>query len=805
MKTPISWLKDFVDLDVDVKTYIHKMTMSGSKVETVEELGSEISKVVIGKIVEIGKHPDADKLLVTQIDVGEGIIQIVTGAQNVFAGAIVPVALSGSTLPHGITIKKGKLRGVESNGMLCSIAELNLTLDDCPNATEDGIYILPEVTEDGVVLKPGMDAKEALRLNEVVMEFEITPNRPDCLSIYGIAGETAVTLGVQRKQMCPVVKEIGTGIAKDFISVNINDPDLCARYIARVVTDVKIAPSPKWMRDRLKAAGVRAISNIVDITNYVMLELGQPLHAFDMRDLQGSQIIVRRAADGEKMFTLDDQERELDSSMLVIADGKRPVAVAGVMGGQNSEIRNDTTTVLFESASFVGSSVRTTSKRLGLRTESSSRFEKGLDTENAFTAIQRACELVELLGCGKVVPGLVDEYPCKPEAVSVAFRPEKINAILGTHIPVEQMIKYLTDLGFVLNEAKTAFLVPSFRMDVKREEDLAEEVARLFDYNNIRPTLLDGKQAMMGKKSFKQQIEDVIVNTLNGCGLSEIYTYSFGSPKAFDMLNTPKDSNLRNVVVISNPLGEDYSIMRTTTIGDMLAVLARNFNRRMDSAALFEMSKVYIPREGEPLPEEKPVLTIGMYGKYDFFDIKGVVEELFDKLGITGDFDPVADCPTFHPGRTATIKIAGAEIGVAEIGVVGEINPEVAENYSAANRNYIAVIDVLPLVHNARKIPTFKQLPKYPAMTRDLAVLIKEDVLIKEIQAMIKQRAGKILESISLFDVYKGNQVPEGMKSVAYSLVFRASDRTLTDEEVGKAMKKITEGLNFQFGAELRL
>ncbi|MEI6131708.1 MAG: phenylalanine--tRNA ligase subunit beta [Bacillota bacterium] len=801
MKTPISWLKDFVDIDVDLKTFVHKMTMSGSKVETIEVMGAEITNVVIGKIVEITQHPDADKLQVTQVDVGEEeIIQIVTGAQNVFAGAIVPVALSGSTLPRGVNIKKGKLRGVESNGMLCSIAELNLTLDDCPGASEDGIYILPEVTEDGIKLEPGMDAKEALKLNETVIEFEITPNRPDCLSVYGIAGEAAVTLGAARRNINPVVQGKGTGYTKDFVSVNIEATDLCTRYIARVVTDVTIAPSPKWMRDRLKAAGVRAINNIVDITNYVMLELGQPLHAFDIREVHGKQINVRRANANERFATLDEIERTLDNEMLVIADGERPVALAGIMGGQNSEIKPDTTTVLFESANFLGSGVRATSKRLGLRTESSSRFEKGLDPENALTAINRACELVERLGCGKVAPDLVDNYASKPSECRVKFRPDAINALLGTEISSHQMQLFLSALGFTLSSDGSEYLVPSHRADVSREADLAEEIARLYDYNNIRPTLLDGKQATMGKKTFKQRLEDEIVDTLNACGLSEIYTYSFGSPKAFDLLKTPLDSLLRNAVVISNPLGEDYSLMRTTTIGDMLTVLARNFNQRTEGVRLFELSKVYLPREGELLPEEKPVLTLGMYGNCDFFDIKGVVEALLTKLGIKAEYSPVTDCETFHPGRTAEIKI-----GDTVVGVVGEIHPEVSENYSAAKRNYVAVIDVLPLVENAKRMPVFKQLPKYPAMTRDLAVLIDDAILIKEIQTIIDQRGGKTLESATLFDVYKGNQVPEGKKSVAYALVFRATDRTLTDEEVSKTMKKITDGLNFQFGAELRL
>jgi len=795
MKVPISWLKDYVDINVSAKDYGNALTISGSKVEGFEVQGEEITKVVVGKIVSIEKHPDADKLQVTKVDIGNEEIQIVTGAQNISLGDFIPVALVGATLPEDKKISKGKLRGVESMGMMCSIHELNLSKEDYPDAAEDGIFIL----EQGLPL--GKDIKEVLGIGETTVEFEITSNRPDCLSIIGIARESAVTLGTEFKKLQIKVREEADE-AEKYASVEIKDPDLCPRYAARIVKDVKIAQSPKWLRDRLKAAGVRPINNIVDITNYVMLEMGQPMHAFDLENLQGSKIIVRRAVDGEVMHTLDDQERKLDSSMLVISDANRPVAVAGVMGGANSEVTENTKTILFESANFNGISVRLTAKKLGLRTEASGRFEKGLDVENVKNAVDRAVQLVEELGAGTVCKGVIDCYAKKPEDKILKLNPEKINAFLGTSIDKQFMIKLLKDLEFVVDESNMTVKVPTFRPDVEREADIAEEIARFYDYNNITPTLLSGKEATQGKKTFKQKVEDIIKDTMISCGLSEIYTYSFTSPKVWDKINLPKDSELRKAVVISNPLGEDYSVMRTTTLPGLLEVISTNYNRRIEEAGLFELSCIYLP-ESIPvveLPVEKPVLTIGKYGNVDFYDLKGIIEELLSRLGITKfEFEPYKESPSFHPGRTAKLKVDGKEAGI-----LGEIHPEVADNFEAPERTYVAMIDIECLVKATKLTASHKPLPKFPAVTRDIAMLVKDEILVKQIEDIIKQRSGKILENIKLFDVYKGKQVPEGMKSVAYSIMFRAEDRTLTDEDVQKTMVKILDGLKNNLGAQLR-
>lgn len=795
MKAPISWLKDYVDIDVEVKEFADKMTMSGSKVEGLEVQGEEISKVVVGKILSIEKHPDADKLQVCKVDVGNEVIQVVTGADNIKEQDIIPVALTGATLAGGIKISKGKLRGVVSEGMMCSIGELGFTKEDYPDAPEDGIYIINES------YPLGTDIKEVLGLNDTVVEFEITSNRPDCLSIVGLAREAAVTLGKEFKKPDVKLEEKGDEADK-YAKVEIKDADLCPRYVARIVKDVKIEPSPKWMRDRLKAAGVRPINNIVDITNYVMLEYGQPMHAFDLTYLEGQKIIVRRAEDGEEITTLDDIDRKLDSSMLVIADEKRAVAVAGVMGAENSEIREDTRTILFESANFKGSSVRTTAKKLGLRTEASARFEKGLDAQNALLAIDRAAQLVEELNAGVVCKGVIDCYEKKQQERALKFNPENINKLLGTNIPTKEMIKIFKSLEFEVNESDLTVKVPSFRQDVEREADLAEEVARFYGYNNIEPTLLSGKSSTLGKKTFKQKVEDIIINTMVSCGLFETYTYSFTSPKVFDKIKLPKESELRNTVVIQNPLGEDFSIMRTTTIPEMLQVISTNYNRRVEEAAFFEKSFVYIPK-GQPieeLPTEKPVLTLGMYGDVDFYSLKGVIEELFSVLGIAKyDFVPEKENVTFHPGRTAIVKINGEYVGT-----IGEIHPDVADEFECPQRTYIGVIEIDKLVENASLKSEYKPLPKYPAVTRDIAMVVKDEVLVKEIEDILKQRGGKILEDIKLFDVYKGKQVPEGMKSVAYSLTFRAADKTLTDEDVNKTMKKILDGLKKNIDAELR-
>ncbi|HOM03636.1 MAG TPA: phenylalanine--tRNA ligase subunit beta [Acetivibrio sp.] len=795
MKAPIDWLRDYVDINVSAKEFADAMTMSGSKVEGIEVQGEEITKVVVGKILSVEKHPDADKLQVTKVDVGSEVIQIVTGAQNISVGDYIPVALVGSTLPGDKKISKGKLRGIESYGMMCSIEELGLTRDDCPDAPEDGIYILPKEEE------LGKDIKEVLGLNQEIVEFEITSNRQDCLSIIGLAREAAVTLKTEFKKPGINLKEEGDDVAQ-YISVEVKDTELCPRFAARVVKDVKIGPSPKWMRDRLKAAGVRPINNIVDITNYVMLEYGQPMHAYDINDIKGNKIIVRRAFDGETIRTLDDQDREIDPSMLVIADEERAVGVAGVMGGANSEIKDDTKTIVFEAANFNGTSVRLTAKKLGMRTEASGRFEKGLDPENVEAAINRAVQLVEELGIGTVCKGMIDCYPKKKEQRTINLRVDKINSFLGTNIPKEEMAGILKALEFEVDENNMTVKVPSFRDDVEREADIAEEIARFYGYNNIEATLLSGKAATLGRKTYKQIIEDLIKETMIACGLSEAYTFSFTSPKVFDKLNLPADSELRKAIVISNPLGEDYSIMRTTTIPDMLGVISTNYNRRIEEARLFEMSRVYIPQSLpiNELPQEKAVLTLGMYGELDFYDMKGVAEELFERLGIENyEILPEKNNVVFHPGRTAVINIDGEYAGI-----IGEIHPEVAEKFECPERTYIGVIEIETLVNKASMDCEYKGLPKYPAVTRDIAMLVKDEVLVKEIEDIIKQRAGKILESVKLFDVYKGKQVPEGMKSVAYSITFRASDRTLTDEEVGKAMTKILDGLKRNLGAELR-
>jgi phenylalanyl-tRNA synthetase beta chain len=795
MKAPLKWLKDYVDIDVSPKELSDAMTLSGSKVEGIEVQGEDISKVVVGKIISIEKHPDADKLQVTKVDIGSEVIQVVTGAQNIKLDDYIPVALVGATLPGDKKISKGKLRGVESNGMMCSIEELDLSKEDYPDAPEDGIYILEPGTE------LGKDIKEVMGINETTIDFEITSNRPDCLSIIGLAREAAVTLKKEFKK--PQVKVLEQGDeAKNYVSVEIKDADLCPRYAARVVKDVKIGPSPKWMKERLRAAGVRPINNIVDITNYVMLECGQPMHAFDLKDVQGNKIIVRRALEGETLKTLDDQDRNLDSSMLVIADENRAIAVAGVMGGANSEISGDAKAVIFESANFNGTSVRLTAKKLGLRTEASGRFEKGLDVENVVPALERAVQLVEELGAGTVCKGIVDCYAKKQEQVTISLRPDKINTFLGTDISKKEMVDILKALEFEVDENTDIVKVPSFRSDVEAEADLAEEIVRFYGYNNIEATLLSGKAATLGKKTYKQSIEDLIKDTMVSCGLYEAFTYSFTSPKDFDKLNLPQDSNLRNAVVISNPLGEDYSIMRTTTIADMLKVISTNYNRRIDEARLFEMSFVYLP-ESLPikeLPKEKPILTLGMYGKTDFYELKGNVEELLSRLGIKKyEFVPVKDNPSFHPGRTASLIIKGEYAGI-----IGEVHPAVSEKFECPERTYLGMIEVESLVKNSSMESQYNPLPKFPAVSRDIAMLVKDEIMVKQIEDIIKQRAGKILEDIKLFDVYKGKQVPEGMKSVAYSITFRASDRTLTDEEVGKAMTKILDGLKNNIEAQLR-
>ena len=780
-----------MDIDVTPKEYSDAMTMSGSKVEGYESMGDSIQNVVTGKVLTCEDHPDSDHLHVTTVDAGTGeILQIVCGAPNCKAGIIVPVALVGAELPGG-KIKKGKIRGVESSGMLCSHDELGITEDMLGYEPEYGILVLPEDTPIG------KDIRDIFGMNETVVEFEITSNRPDCFSIIGLARETAATFG--KKFTIPSVKfnENNENIA-DTISVEVQDKDKCKRYCARMVKNVKIAPSPSWMQQRLTACGVRPINNIVDITNYVLLEYGQPMHAFDLRDLEDNKIIVRRAEDGEVIKTLDEQDRKLTSNDLVIADGKRAVAIAGVMGGFNSEVKDDTATVVFESATFDAASVRLTAQRVGLRTESSSRYEKGLDYNNTVPAVERACQLVEELGCGEVVGGMIDVMGNVKDMETLPFRPEKINAFLGTDIPTEDMIKIFNALEIAVDTEKMTVTPPSFRPDLEGEADIAEEVARFYGYDKIPTTLLSG-EATCGMKNDRQKAQDAIGESLNAQGMYEIYTYTFVSPSIFDKLNIPTDSDLRNVVKITNPLGEDTSVMRTTTIASMLEILARNYNYRNGAAKLYEIGKVFIPT-GEELPNEPYKITMGMYGnKVDFYDTKGICESLFADLKVNKvKYEAVTDNPTFHPGRCAKITAGGKTLGI-----IGEIHPAVTRKFGIETPVYIGELDFESVFLNIDSNIKFTELPKFPAVTRDIAVLVDKTTPVADIEEIIV-RASKNLESVSLFDVYECDKIPSDKKSVAYNIVYRAADRSLTGEEVQKSFDKAVRSLEHQLGAQLR-
>ncbi len=794
MNLPMSWLNDYMDIDVTPKEYSDKMTMSGSKVEGYEDMGAEVENVVAGKVLTCVDHPDSDHLRVCTVDAGTGeILQIVCGAPNVKAGIIVPTALIGAKLPGGVKIKKTKMRGVESQGMLCSHEELGISEDVLGYEPEYGILILPDDTP------VGKDIKDIFGMNETVVEFEITSNRPDCFSIIGLARESAATFG--KKFTIPEVKftENNENIA-DTISVEVLDKDKCKRYCARMVKNVKIAPSPAWLRQRLRACGVRPINNIVDITNYVLLEYGQPMHAFDLRDLADNKIIVKRAAQGEVIKTLDSQDRTLSPDDLVIADGKRAVAIAGVMGGFNSEVKDDTTTVIFESATFDAASVRLTAQRVGLRTEASSRYEKGLDYHNTVPAVERACQLVEELGCGENVGGMIDVTGNVTDMETLAFRPDKINAFLGTDIPTEDMVKIFDALEIKTDLDKMTVTPPSFRPDLAGEADIAEEVARFYGYDNIPVTLLSG-EATCGKKNARQIMQDNINEILTAQGMYEIYTYTFTGPSVFDKLGIPADSDLRNAVKISNPLGEDTSIMRTTTIASMLDILSRNYNYRNASAGLFEVGKVFIPTGADSLPEEPLKITMGMYGdNVDFYDLKGACESLFDGLHVDRvRYDAVTDNPTFHPGRCAKVSAGGKTLGI-----IGEIHPAIARGFELETPVYAAELDFEAVFANIKKDIKFKELPKFPAVTRDIAMLVDKAVPVADIEAVIEKASGKNLERLALFDVYEGKQIPEGKKSVAYSAVYRASDRSLTGEEVQKVFDKVVRSLENVLGAQLR-
>ena len=791
MNLSMKWLKEFVDIDIKPRDFSEAMTISGSKVEGYEIEGSEISNVVVGKILSIVPHQDSDHLVICQVDIGESEpIQIVTGASNLTVGDLVPAALNNSTLPGGIKIKKGKLRGVESNGMLCSLGELGLTLHDFPYAIEDGIFVLQEDCQ------PGQPICEAIGLDDIKVEFEITSNRPDCFSVIGLAREAAATFDKPLTLHTPVVKA-GNGSCKDMLDVKIEEPSLCSVYSARIVENVRVKPSPRWMRERLRAMGVRPINNIVDITNYVMLEYGQPMHAFDLRFIEDKTIRVRRAKDGETITTLDGVDRTLTHDNLVIADSKKPVAIAGVMGGEYSGIMDDTTTIVFESACFDGSSVRTTARDQGMRTDASSRYEKGLDPNNCLPALERACELVELLDAGDVLDDVIIDDHSSHEQRRIPLETEWINRFLNIQLTAEEMKAILKKIDCQFDG--DTILIPTFRPDLEHKADIAEEIARFYGYNRIPSTPLRGDA--QGKYTPRQKFEDKISNTMLALGLSEIMTYSFLSPKAYDKIGMPEQDRLRNSVTISNPLGEDTSIMRTTALPSMLDTLARNYNNRNGAVALFELASEYYPVEGQELPDEKTKLIAGLYGDdCDFFTAKGMVEQLLDTLFISNyEFEASSNEYAYHPGRCAHIMIDDTVIGV-----IGEIHPKVADNYGINERILCFTLDVDSLFAHTQTDATYTPLPKFPAVTRDLALICDETIPVRILEKAITKGAGNLLETIQLFDVYQGEQIEGGKKSVAFNIVLRSAENTLAEEQVNSTMKKVMKELE-KVGANLRV
>lgn len=797
MDVPMSWMKDYVTIDTDIKDFVEDITLTGSKVEGYTTIAGEIKNVVTGQVKAIEKHPDADKLVITTIDTGaEKPLTIVTGAANLTVGDYVPVALDGAVLDNGTEIHTGKLRGIVSEGMLCSVSELGCDIHDFPEACEDGIYVFPEAVE------LDKDVVDVMDLKDEVVEYEITSNRPDCFSVVGIAREAAATYKKEFHYPEISVKETAEGNAADMISVEIANPNLCPRYIARVVKNVKVGPSPRWMRKRLRAAGVRPINNIVDITNYVMIELGQPMHAFDINDIAERKIIVRNAKDGEEIKTLDGNTRKLDSSMLVISDPTKAVAVAGVMGGENSMVSENAEAILFESANFNGPNVRITAKKLGLRTDASGKYEKGLDPNTALDAVNRAVQLVELLGAGEVVPGMVDCYPNKREPWQLSYSPKWINGLLGTDISEDEMQAIFERLEIKVDRANHMLTIPTFRPDLEAQADLAEEIARFYGYAKIVPTLAAGTPTV-GKKTYSQTITSIVKDAMISNGLCEAMTFSFESPKVFDKLRIPTDSPLRKAITISNPLGEDFSMMRTVTLNGILTSLATNYNRRNESAALFEIGKVYLPKSLPltELPDERPTLTVGMYGDMDFYDLKGIAEHLFEVLGMGEkvDYSTEKSVEWMHPGRTAALSASGKKFGY-----IGQLHPQIAVNYGIGTEAFVAVLDMEALIEHANLVNVYKALPKYPAVTRDIAMLVKEEITVKEIESEIKKNGGEYLEKVTLFDVYKGAQIEDGYKSVAYSITFRAADRTLVEQDVNDAMKDILAGLAHELNAQLR-
>ncbi|MBQ7637924.1 MAG: phenylalanine--tRNA ligase subunit beta [Clostridia bacterium] len=788
------WLSDYVDINgISDKEFADKITLSGSKVESWAKEGEELKNVVVGEILSLQRHPDSDHMWVCKVNVGGNEpIQIVTGAQNLKAGDFVPAALSGSVVAGGKAINAGKLRGVDSFGMLCSLAELGLTAHDFPYAIEDGIFVLGDDCEK----IPGTDIRDAIGLNDTVTEFEITPNRPDCLSVLGLARETAVTFGRELKKPDASYKTIGENVRSYLKNVTIDAPEKCMRYAGAVVKNVRVKPSPLFIRERLRASGVRPINNIVDITNFVMLEYGQPMHAFDLRYLDGSEVVVRNAREGEKITTLDGIERELSPEMLVIADVNKPVAVAGVMGGEFSGIMDDTTTIVFESACFNGVSIRKTAKKLGMRTEASGRYEKGLDSDNCLKSLQRALSLVELLDAGDIVDGVIDNYPAPKEQTVLDFCPDWVNNFIGINVSPDEQKKILESLEFKVENGK--IYVPSFRDDVVHKADISEEVARFYGFDKISTRPLSGTST--GGFTEKQKFENLVNAKCISLGFSEVATYSFMSPKAYDKINLPENSPYRNCIVISNPLGEDTSVMRTTALPSMLEVVSRNYNNRNLSESFYELAKVYFSNGTEKLPDEKLTVMLAEYGEgRSFFTLKGKVEALLEAAGVKDyDVSALSTAVSYHPGRTARISVNGKELGV-----IGEVHPDVLENYDIGVKVWAAQIDFDYLYEIKNTHRLYKQLPRFPASTRDLAVVCLKSVPVLGLEKIIKSAVGDILEKIELFDVYEGVQVGPLNKSVAFSLTLRAADRTLTDEEADAATGRAIAALA-EAGAQLR-
>ena len=805
MNTALSWIKAYVpQLECTDQEYCDAMTLSGTKVEGYEKLDKNLEKIVVGQIEKIERHPDADKLIVCQVNVGNEVVQIVTGAPNVKEGDKVPVVLDGGkvagghdggALPeNGVEIRAGKLRGVPSYGMMCSIEELGTARDMYPEAPEYGIYIFAEDAE------VGSDAIEALGLRDTVFEYEVTSNRVDCYSVLGIAREAAATF--RKPFIMPQIdlKENGERV-EDYISVEVKDPDLCSRYTARVCKNIKIEPSPKWMQRRLAASGIRPINNLVDITNYVMEEYGQPMHAFDLDMIAGNKIIVRRAKDGDEFQTLDGQVRKLDGEVLMICDAEKEIGIAGIMGGENSKITDEVKTVLFEAATFNGTNIRKSAKRIGLRTDASGKFEKGLDPHNAEAAINRACQLIQELGCGEVVGGMIDVCVPMKEKVRIKFDPGKINKLLGTDISEEEMLRIFEMIELSYDKETGMLAVPSFRQDIEGFADVAEEVARFYGYDKI-PVSLPSGEATTGKLPFKLRIEQKARDIAEFSGFSQGMCYSFESPKVFDKLLIPADSDLRKAITIANPLGEDFSIMRTISLNGMLTSLSTNYNRRNKDVKLYELGNIYIPKSLPltELPDERMQFTLGMYGEGDFFTMKGVVEEFFDSIGMKkkASYDPESGKTFLHPGRQADIMYDGITVGY-----LGEVHPEVCDNYDIDTKIYIAVLDMPEIVPLATFDRKYEGIAKYPAVSRDISMVVPKNILAGQIESMIGQRGGKLLESYQLFDIYEGAQIKAGFKSVAYSITFRAKDRTLEEGDVSSAMKKILNGLE-SMGIELR-